>query len=283
MRSIHWKWTTWLVLAGLGSAGCEKEENDLLAAIEKRGTLRVATDQNYPPQSFLEDGEWKGFDIAVAKEIAKRLGVTLEPLHSEWQEVTSGNWGERWDINVGSMAETKTRAQVLSFAKPPYYYTPAYFGVSPESGVTTLAGLAGKTICSGAETTYESWLNGTLDDIPEERIFESPPANKQIVTRSTENECLEAIATVSNNAYEIMIASQSFIDAAVADGKLIRLDPAVYVEDLCVATTKSHALDPSRLMTKIGESIAAMHKDGTLKALSEEWFDADLTQDPMTR
>ena len=50
---------------------------DLLAAVCEAGTLRVSTDPAYPPQSSLNEqtGEYEGFDIDVAAEIAKRLGV----------------------------------------------------------------------------------------------------------------------------------------------------------------------------------------------------------------
>ncbi len=50
--------------------------DDLLAEIMERGTIRISTDPNYEPQSFLNaDGEFVGFDVDVAKEIASRLGV----------------------------------------------------------------------------------------------------------------------------------------------------------------------------------------------------------------
>jgi len=46
---------------------------DLLSDIEERGIVRVSTDANYEPQSFLdENGEFIGFDIDVAREIASR-------------------------------------------------------------------------------------------------------------------------------------------------------------------------------------------------------------------
>lgn len=278
MRQSHSNGTTWLVLLVLGGIGCGKEENDLLAAIENRGVLRMASDPAYPPQSSLEDGVWKGFDISVGEEIARRIGVKLEPMPSDWQEVTSGNWGERWDISVGSMTDTLTRESVLYFAKPPYYYTPAVFGASPQAGVSTLADLAGETVCTCAECSYEAWLDRTLD-IPTNRIFQQPPANMTVVTETVESLCIDAIASGTKD-YQIAIASESVIDFAVRENKLVRIDPPVFVEDLCVAVTRSHLLDPTRLVEKIGRIVEEIHKDGTLRTLSLEWFDKDLTQAP---
>ena len=64
--------------AGGGGGGGEGG-GDLLQEIKDRGVLRVSTDPAYPPQSFqTESGDFKGFDIDVAEEIAKRLGVEVE-------------------------------------------------------------------------------------------------------------------------------------------------------------------------------------------------------------
>jgi polar amino acid transport system substrate-binding protein len=64
---------------GSGSAGGSGGGGDLLQEVKDRGTLRVSTDPAYPPQSFqTNSGDFKGFDIDVAEEIAKRMGVDVE-------------------------------------------------------------------------------------------------------------------------------------------------------------------------------------------------------------
>ncbi len=77
--------------------------------------LTVSTDPAYPPQSELnkDTGEYEGFDIDVATEIAKRLGVDIAWEAPAWETITSGNWNGRWDISVGSMTITPERAEVL--------------------------------------------------------------------------------------------------------------------------------------------------------------------------
>ena len=62
-----------------GGGGGGEGGKDLLQEVKDRGMLRVSTDPAYPPQSFqTESGDFKGFDIDVAEEIAKRLGVEVE-------------------------------------------------------------------------------------------------------------------------------------------------------------------------------------------------------------
>ena len=97
----------------------------LLDKVLKAGVLQVSTDPNYAPQSFLKpDGTFEGFDIDVANEIGKRLGVQVKFQTPSWDVITAGGWAGRWDISVGSMTITVPRQEVLAFTSP-YYYTPA--------------------------------------------------------------------------------------------------------------------------------------------------------------
>ena len=61
-------------------ASVDTSGTDALAAVCKAGTIRVATDPKYKPASWynVQTGQWNGFDVEVAQEIAKRLGVNVE-------------------------------------------------------------------------------------------------------------------------------------------------------------------------------------------------------------
>ena len=104
----------------------DAEDGTLLAEVCDRGTLTVSTDPAYPPQSSLdkETGDYVGFDIDVATEIADRLGVDVAWEAPSWDVITAGSWNDRWQMSVGSMTPTNDRQEVLDFTQP-YYYTPA--------------------------------------------------------------------------------------------------------------------------------------------------------------
>ena len=130
----------------------------MLASICESGTLRVATDPQYPPASSLDEttGEWEGFDVDTAEELAARLGVEVEWATPGWDVITAGRWNDRWDISVGSMTITPERAQVLDFTDP-YYYTPAQLAVNADNtDITAPSDLTGKKVGVGIATTYES-------------------------------------------------------------------------------------------------------------------------------
>jgi len=115
--------------SGAGPA-CEGETDGHLAEVCEAGVIVVSTDPAYPPQSFLneETGDYEGFDIDVATEIATRLGVEVEFTDPTFDAVVAGNWGGRWDMSVGSVTVTTERMEVLDFTQA-YYYTPAQVAV----------------------------------------------------------------------------------------------------------------------------------------------------------
>ena len=65
-----------------GSHRLERSAPDAPRRIMADGVIRVATDPAYPPQSSYDEATdtWEGFDIDVANEIAKRLGLTSRRL-----------------------------------------------------------------------------------------------------------------------------------------------------------------------------------------------------------
>jgi ABC-type amino acid transport substrate-binding protein len=61
---------------------------------------------------------------------------------------------------------------------------------------------------------------------------------------------------------------------------VIKLDGAVFSEDLAAAFDKSSTLDTTSLRAKVDEVFTAMHADGRLSELSNKWFGMDITQAP---
>jgi polar amino acid transport system substrate-binding protein len=247
----------------------------LLEKILKSGKLVVSTDPKYPPQSeLLPDGTYKGFDIDVATEIAKRLGVTVEFQTPDWTAITAGGWGGRWDVSVGSMTITVDRAKVLDFS-PPYYYTPAQMAASTHSGITTLDGLAGKTICSGEGTTYDQWLNGTLDYGTGEDLGK-PPAGIKTTTLPTDTDCPDQWKSKRYD-FDGWLSSITTVDGAVAAGlPVVKVGDPVFFEPLAVAVDKKGPADTDFLPI-LSRIIDDMHSDGTLTAFSQKSFNADYT------
>ena len=251
------------------------DPSSLLGKVLAAGKIVMSTDPQYPPQSSLRsDGTYEGFDIDVGTEIAKRLGVKIDFVTPDWSIITAGSWGGRWDFSVGSMTITTPRQKILDFSNP-YYYTPAQMAASTASGITTLDGLAGKTICAGEATTYYDWLTGALD-LGSYTPTTKPPAGSTATTLSTDRLCAEAWKA-GRDDFQGWLSSSTTVDQAIKDGlPLVKVGDPVYFEPLGVAFDKSGA-DPTAMVAKVNEILDAMRADGTLKGFSEKWFGTDLT------
>ncbi len=263
--------------AGGGSAG-DGGGGDLLQQVKESGVLRVSTDPAYPPQSFqTETGDYKGFDIDVAEEIAKRMGVEVEWQTPSWDVITAGNWNGRWDLSVGSMTPTPDRRKVLHFS-PAYYYVPAAAAVHESNTDITdpATDLDGKTIGVCGACTYEAYLEGALD-IPGE--YEYVVENPQIRTYDTDSSAIQDLALGDGVRLDAVMSSLYTLEEARKSGTPIKVvgDPLFY-EPLAAAIDKEAPADPQPLVEEVSSIINEMHQDGTLTKLSEKWYGIDLTK-----
>lgn len=265
---------------------------DTLAQIQERGTLIVAIDPAYPPQSEIDPdgtratgtlcgvdqftpGELRGFDVQIAVEIASRLGVEACFVTPGWTQIIRGNWGGRWDISVGSMAITPQRMERLSFTQP-YYSTPAAFFVHVDNtSYSTPGDLSGKRIgtCSGC--TYQSYLEGALS-LPGQEIdflVEKP----EVIQVTTEATALQDLALGDGARLDAALVAAPTGMRAISNGLPIKpLGAPVYMEYLAAAVDKTGG--STSLLDKVSESIQGMHSDGTLRDLSLRFYGEDLTE-----
>jgi polar amino acid transport system substrate-binding protein len=252
----------------------------LLDKVVKAGKLVVSTDPNYAPQSFLKpDGTFEGFDIDVATEIARRLGVTVQFVTPGWDTITAGKWSGRWDVSVGSMTITVPRQQVLDFSSP-YYFTPAQMAATTKSGITTLDGLAGKMVCVGTATTYMDWLQGKLQSVSLGPVA-TAPTGVTVKPLDTDQLCAQAIKA-GQNVGDGFLSASTVIDQAISTGTpIVKVGNPVFVEQLAASIDKSGPPDTD-FLAAVSSIVDAMHADGTLTAMSMKWFKADLTIKPVS-
>ena len=264
--------------AGTSSGLCASIDTsaaDALANVCSSGTLRVATDAKYAPQSSfnVQTGQWQGFDVDVANEIASRLGVTPELQDQKWGVITAGSWNDRWDVSVGSMTDTIDREKLFYFT-PAYYYTPAAISVSTDNtSITGPADLTGKTVCVGVSTTYQDYVQGTLKLGAGAPPFDFQIHGANLQTYTTDTDALDNLALGDGVRCDAAISAQQTIQAYIDDGGKVKLvgDP-LYYEPLSVAFDKNDPSDAQSLSEAVGNIIDDMHADGTLSALSKKWY-----------
>ena len=239
--------------------GCKKEETDSLKRVEETGTLTVVGSGGYPPFNYMEDGKVVGFDVDTGQEIAKRLGVKLNYVTSDWDGLTEGLRNKRYDGILGSMAITDERLKVVDFTSP-YYYSGAQLFVNKDSEITAVNQMEGKKIAVatgtnfvqdaqklGAEVSYYQDDNATLLELINGRV-------DGVITDRLVG--LSAMKEIAGG------------DQIMPVGELLRL------ENIGIAINK----DDKELLERIDEILKEMHEDGTLTKISEKWLDGvDIT------
>jgi polar amino acid transport system substrate-binding protein len=264
------------VFVGSGSAFAGSVLDEIMAA----GVIKVSTDANYAPQSSLNDkGELEGFDISVAKEVAKRLGVKVKFVTPDWDLITAGKWGKRWDLSIGSMTPTVERMNALHFTMP-YYSTPAQFAVHKDNTtIKSLKDLAGKHIGVATETTYDRYLNKDLELVGVKIEYQDWSPGK-ITTYPTDANAIEDLALGDGVRIDAILSAKPTIFEAVKSGcgggcPLKMLGDPVFYEILSFALDKSRPNSES-LLKKLNEILTSMHKDGTLVDLSMQFYGQNL-------
>jgi len=264
-------------------AACSSAGNatNMLDAVQNRGLLRVVSDPNFRPQSFYDQliGRWRGFDVDVASEIARRLGVDVQFSSGVFEDVQAGNWQPEWDLSVGSMTITPQRSERLDFTSPYYFDTAAVAVQEDDTSIGNMeTDLAGKTIGVTDGSTYESYLRGSLE-LPGQGEIPSLIDDPLIVTYETDADAIDALSAGDLDA---VISARPEMQEAIANGTatIKIVGGPLFTEELAAAVVKDAPLDNASLVQRVSQIIDQMHTDGTLSDLSDKWYGTDLTQPP---
>ena len=151
---------------GGSTSGSQDSSDDI-------STLTVGFDQSYPPYGYVgDDGEFTGFDLDLAAEVAKRNGWDLELEPIDWDaKDTLLNSGAITCIWNGFTMENREDDYTFS---APYMLNKQVVVVRADSGIGSLEDLAGKTVLTQVDSAAEAVLNGDKADLT--ATFASPPA-----------------------------------------------------------------------------------------------------------
>lgn len=265
-------------MLGLTSPGAADARD--LKQIKEAGTLVIATNPNYPPQSYVgKEGKLEGFDVDVGTEVAKRIGVNVSFETPQWDLMTAGNWGGRWDVAIASMAPTKKRSAVLDFPAV-YYYEQAVAAVHKDSPFKAIEELSGKSIGVTGATLYEDYVNKKLslefaDNIDFSSKFDYRINDAKVVTYEDEAVSMDDLKLGDGVRLNAMLSSKVAVQTAIDNGYPFRmLDYIIFALPQAVAVEKGNA----ELGAAVAKAIADMRSDGTMAKLSLKWHKADLTK-----
>lgn len=226
------------------------------------GTLIVGFDQDFPPMGFVGDnGEYTGFDLDLAKEVASRLGLEYKAQPVAWDskdmELESGNIDCIWNgFTITGREDDYTWTT-------PYMANKQVFVVANDSDIKSQADLAGKVVEVQADSSAEAALKENQDLANTfGQLLTTPDYNTAFM--DLEQGAVDAVAM------DVIVAGYQ-IKQRNADFKI--LDDSLSEEEYGVGFKKGNA----ELRDKVQGALEEMAADGTLAKISDEWFGEDVT------
>jgi polar amino acid transport system substrate-binding protein len=255
------------VLIRSGAFETAAKPSTRLADIQARGVIRIAVRPDRP-QVTAPGGARSGFDVDVATEIGRRLGLRVELDFTPADEMLAGR-GE-WDIALPSSA-----VEPGAFATTtPYYDWPVRLIVPAGSTAAGPGDLSGSTICVVTGSGGETWLDGRFRGTSVTPVAVPPTASA--VHRLATDEACAADVTAG--------ASAALVTAGWTDADLVtrpalkRVGGPIFTEARPVIAVNGQR-DPAGLIAEIDRILAAMRSDGTLADFSRSRFGGlDLSQ-----
>ncbi len=244
---------------GAQDSGVDTSLEDVMA----KGQFIMGLDDSFPPMGFRDSqNNIVGYDVDLAKEVAKRMGVELILQPIDWaakeQELDTGKIDCIWN----GFTMTPEREEMLNFTKP-YLDNAQILVVRKDSGITSLEGLAGKAIGLQAGSSAsialdsEAAFKASLDEVIEFK-------DNVLAFMDLDSKGIEAVLVDKVVAgYSI---SQNY-------NHFMMLDEPLSSEKYGIGFRKN---DES-LKAEVESILEEMAADGTIAEISTNWFNADIS------
>jgi polar amino acid transport system substrate-binding protein len=244
-----------VLLPGIASA-------DTLDDILQRGKLRVGMEPGYMPFEMTNKrGEIIGFDVDVAKRMAKAMGVELELVSTAWDGIIPGLITNKYDIIMSGMTLTQERNMKISFASP-------YIVIGQSI-------LVDKKL-EGKIKSYKD-LNDKKFKVASKLGTTGEQATKRMIPKAsyisfeTEQEGVMDLLNGKVDAFVYDLPFNAIAYAQKGQGKVILLDEPFTYEPLAMAVNKGNP----DFLNWLNNFMNQIRNDGTYDKIYAKWFKSD--------
>ena len=233
-------------------AGCgKKEEASDGGKIPE--TIVVGTNAEFPPFEFVnDDGDVDGFDMAVMKEVGKRIGSDVEIKNMEFKSLIGSMESGNLDVIAAGMTVTEERERKVDFSDS--YYTAKQYVIQKENGdIKKAEDLEGLTIAVQEGTTGDLLATDEIKDSNVKRFKKG----------------VDAVMDLKKGGSDVVI-----IDSNPAQEFIKANEGLELVKDLFEDEKYAFAVqkDNTKLKDAINDALDEMKDDGTFDKLVKEYI-----------
>ncbi len=261
-----------LALVGCGGSATSTDTSSAdagsAASSSEVTTLTVGFDQAYPPYGFVgDDGEFTGFDIDLATEVAERNGweLKLEPIDWDAKDslLNSGAINCIWN---GFTMEGREDDYTFSDA---YMLNGQVIVVKKDSGISSLDDLAGKTVITQTDSAAEEVLNGDKADLTATFASLETIGDYNTAFMQLESGAVDAVACdLSVAQYQISAKPDAYV----------QLDEMLSEEHYAVGFKKGD----TALAEQVTKTLKELDEEGFVKELCEKYADYGISYENWT-
>lgn len=238
-----------------GSTGADES----LSKVLDSGKFVLGLDATFKPMGYTDENDnIVGFDIDVAEEVCKRMGVELVKQPIDWDTKEQDLDAGKIDCIWNGMSVSPSRAEIMNLSEP-YMENSMVFVVANGSGIASQADLEGKTVAVQSGSTAQDILKESGLNITESAL-------------ATNVECLQNL--------ELNLCDAVFMDSVVANFEIkesgkdyVVLPDGLETEEYAIGFRKND----QALRDEVQKILSEMKADGKLGEISEKWFGSDVT------
>lgn len=255
-----------LILSACGNDASKennKEEKsatngDLLKKVKDEGKILVGTEGTYPPFTFHDDkGELTGFDVEIAREVAKRIGVEVEFKETQWDAMFAGLDSKRFDMIANQVGIRPDREEKYDFSTPYISSAAVLITHKDNDKVKTFEDIKGLKAAQSLTSNYADIAKEYGAELTGVEGFN------------------QAVELINSKRVDVTINDKlSFLDF-----KKQKPDAAIKVVATSDDASQSGLMfrkGSETLVEEVNKALDEMIKDGTYLEISKKWFGEDV-------
>jgi polar amino acid transport system substrate-binding protein len=248
-----------VALAVLSFSAGSAMATDTLSEIQKRGVLRVGMEPGYMPFELTnKKGEIIGFDVDIAKRMAKAMKVDLELVSTAWDGIIPALLTGKFDILMSGMTLTQERNLTVNFATP-------YILIG--QSILLKKELAGE-VTSYKDLNTDKYTVGSKLGTTGEQATKRKIGKAKYISYETEQEGVMELVNGKIDAFIYDLPFNAIAASQKGEGKIVHLDRPFTREPLAWAVRKG---DPDYL-NWLNNFMAQLKYDGVYDKIYQKWF-----------